>query len=189
MPNYSNYNLLCLVILFFNLVFQQAHSKDFSSAIKNVTVALQGITYELNADIDYHLSPTAKEAIQKGIPLNWVVTIKVQKNGVFWDDVIEEIRINYQIRNHALLNLYSVVTSSNGKKNMFSSLIVALDFMSKIRDLKLIEKQRLQNDIKYTVNIQTQFNRESLPTPLRPTSYFDSEWALSSPQTLWQLQN
>ena len=36
--------------------------------------------------------------------------------------------------------------------------------------------------------IRVGFEREALPIPLRPTSYFDPQWALSSRWTLWQLQ-
>jgi hypothetical protein len=174
-------------MFFFSLVSPPTYSNDFSASIENTTITLKNVTYQLNTNIIYHLSPTAKKALQKGIPLTWFVRIKVIQPGLIWDNVIKEISIRYQIRNHALLNLYSVETSSNDKKHMFSSLTVALDFISKIRNLILIDKQLLTSDINYNVSIKTQFSRESLPTPLRPMSYFDSQWALSSPWTLWPL--
>ncbi|MCK5122068.1 MAG: DUF4390 domain-containing protein, partial [Methylococcales bacterium] len=41
----------------------------------------------------------------------------------------------------------------------------------------------------YYVAIKVEFSREALPVPLRPLSYFDSQWALSSDWALWPLQN
>jgi hypothetical protein len=135
------------------------------------------------------LSPIAKEALENGIPLNWSVHIKIQQAGIFYDTTITESILSYQMQNHALLNLYSVEQAEPSSKNMFSSLTAALNYMSTLRNFHLIDQRLLQSGIKYLVAIRIQFNRETLPTPLRPMSYFNPQWALSSPWTLWQLQN
>jgi len=93
------------------------------------------------------------------------------------------------MQNHALLNLYSVEQAELSSKNMFSSLTAALNYMSTLRNFHLIDQRLLQSGMKYLVAIRIQFNRKTLPTPLRPMSYFNPQWALSSPWTLWQLQN
>ena len=180
---------LSILALLFSLTSQKASAEDFSASINNVNIHLQNGHYQLNADIHYKLSPIAKEALQKGIPLSWQVQIKIQKAGFFWNTILKKLNIHYQIRNHALLNLYSVTKSNDSSKHMFSSLTVALNFMSRLRDIHLIEQQLLQANKNYLVVIKAQFDHEALPTPLRPSSYFNSQWALSSPWSLWQLQN
>ncbi len=180
---------LSILTLLFCLASQKVSAEDFSASINNVDIQLQNSYYQLNADIHYNLSPTAREALQKGIPLSWQILIKIQQPGIIWDTTLKKISINYQIRNHALLNLYSVKESNDNSKHMFSSLTVALNSMSKLRDIRLIDKKLLASNIKYSIVIKTQFNHEALPTPLRPMSYFNSQWSLSSPWSLWQLQN
>ncbi len=189
MQNCLNHKRSLFLILFFSLSTHKVSAENFYASINNVTIYLQDQHYQLNADINYNLSPTAKEALQKGIPLSWLIQIKIQHPGDFWHTTLKELSISYQIQNHALLNLYSVKKSDDPSKHMFSSLTAALNFMSKLRSVNLIDKQLLKKDTKYHAAIKTLFIREALPTPLRPMSYFNSQWALSSPWSLWQLQN
>jgi hypothetical protein len=71
---------------------------------------------------------------------------------------------------------------------MFTTLTAALASISKIRNLSVIEKSLIRADKNYQIAIKVLFDREALPVPLRPMSYFNSEWALSSPWSLWQLK-
>ena len=96
--------------------------------------------------------------------------------------------MGYQIQRHTLLNLYSVKNLNKGTTDMFTTLTAALSSISKIRDLPIIEKSLIVDAENYQIAIKVLFDREALPVPLRPMSYFNSEWALSSPWSLWQLQ-
>jgi hypothetical protein len=189
MPSCLKHKRLGIITLLFSLSSQQVCSAEFAASIPHVNITLQGSNHELNADIVYRLSPIAKEALENGIPLNWSVHIKIQQAGIFYDTTITESILSYQMQNHALLNLYSVEQAEPSSKNMFSSLTAALNYMSTLRNFHLIDQRLLKSGIKYLVAIRIQFNRETLPTPLRPMSYFNPQWALSSPWTLWQLQN
>lgn len=175
--------LFLLLFLFSELV----GADDFSTLVNKVKLKKKDAGYKLNANIDFNLSPTAKEALQKGIALSWRVIVKVQQKGSLWDTTIQEIELSYRIRKHALLHLYSVKQSTSLR--MFSTLTAAMNSMSKIRKLAIIDLQSLQSDASYQVAVKVQFNREALPVPLRPISYFNSQWALSSDWSVWQLQN
>ncbi len=164
-------------------------ASDFSAMVKNIKVELVANHYELNADIDYQLSPVVKEALQKGIALTWAVLIKVEQQGYVWNSSVQNLQLEYQIQNHALLNLYSIKKLSTGERSVFSSLAGALNFISKMRGVVIVDKQLIQPDKQYHVAVKVEFKHEDLPVPLRPFSYFDSQWALSSHWTLWPLQN
>ncbi len=187
MQGYLSINRRFFFLIMSLFLFSEfVHAEGFSAIVKNVKVKKKEDEYRLNATIDFKLSPIAKEALQKGIALSWIVTIKVQKEGVLWDSTITVIELSYQIRNHALLNLYSVKKAS--ESHMFSTLTAALKSMSKIRKLVVIDAQSLQIDERYHLAIKVQFNREELPVPLRPMSYFNPQWMLSSDWSVWQLQ-
>lgn len=163
-------------------------AEEFSSDVRNVQISLASTHYKLKADLEYNLSPIAKEALQKGISLTWLIYIKVERLGFIWNSTLNELKIAYQIQNHALLNLYSVKSLSDGSTEMFTTLTAALNSISKIHNLDIISQDFIQSDQRYQVAIKLQFSREALPVPLRPLSYFDTQWALSSHWTLWPLQ-
>lgn len=176
------------VLLGFLLTVEPVLSNEFSVVVSHINIDTKADKpwLELNADIDFRLSPMAKEALQKGIALSWTVMIKVEQEGWLWNATVEQREIKYTIKNHALLNRFSV--NKNGVEDRFSTLNASLNAMSKIRNLAIIKKKYLKKNKKYQMLIRVGFEREALPIPLRPTSYFDPQWALSSRWTLWQLQ-
>jgi hypothetical protein len=160
-------------------------SSEYSARVSHVDIDADTEQFNLNVDVEYRLSPIAKQALQKGIALTWLIAIKLQEQGRLWNTTIEEGEINYTIKNHALLDLYSV--KSNGVNDMFSTLSAALNSISKIRQIPIISKDLIEPDETYQLAIKVIFDREALPVPLRPISYFDSQWALSSEWTRWPL--
>ena len=177
-------------IVFFLIVIFSAPviAGEYSAIIENLSVESDDEVYNLNAAIEYNLSPIAREALQKGISLTWIVIINVKQQGLLWDTTLKNIELTYQIQNHALLNLYSVNKPKDGTSEFFSTLAAAFNSIAKIRGLSVIDKSLLEPRQKYHIALKILFNREALPIPLRPVSYFDSQWALSSSWTLWQLQ-
>jgi hypothetical protein len=176
------------VLIGFVFAIAPVLSKEFSAEVSHINIDTKTDKpwLELNTDIDFRLSPMAKEALQKGIALSWTVLIKVEQEGWLWNTTVEQRKLKYTIKNHTLLNLYSV--NDNGEEDRFSTLNATLNSMSKIRNLAIIKKKSIKKNKKYQVLIKVGFEREALPIPLRPISYFDPQWALSSQWTLWQLQ-
>jgi hypothetical protein len=176
------------VLIGFVFAIAPVLSKEFSAEVSHINIDTKTDKpwLELNADIDFRLSPMAKEALQKGIALSWTVLIKVEQEGWLWNTTVEQRKLKYTIKNYTLLNLYSV--NDNGEEDRFSTLNATLNSMSKIRNLAIIKKKSIKKNKKYQVLIKVGFEREALPIPLRPISYFDPQWALSSQWTLWQLQ-
>jgi len=177
-----------LVGLFFCLIADKGMADDYSAdiAISNVNIVGKGC--ELSADITYKLSPLAKEALNKGINLTWRVLIKIDQKGWLWNSSVYEYEMAYQIQHHAVLNLYSVEQIANGATEAYSTLNAALNSISKIRQLKLDCAFNRDPEKKYYLAVKVLFDREALAVPLRALSYFDKQWALSSPWELWQLQ-
>ncbi len=157
--------------------------------VRNMEVVKEGEQYLLNADIEYRLSPVVKEALKKGISMSWVVRVKVERKNLLWNTTINEIVHRYQIQNHDVLNLYSVKLLKNNENNMFSTLAGAIDFIAKIRNLVVLEQSMIEQGERYQLGLKIDFERESLPVPIRPFSYFDKQWGLSSQWALWPLKN
>ncbi|MCQ8127638.1 DUF4390 domain-containing protein [Methylomonas rivi] len=142
---------------------------------------------QIQARIDYRLSPTAKEALHKGVPLTWIVAIQIRKAGRILDTTLYSQERPYRIRFHALLNQYEVATRDN-EGEMFLTLNAALNFMSNLHDSQPLAADLIQPGQRYYLAVKCRFDRESLPVPLRPFAYLDTQWFLSSDWTLWPIQ-
>ncbi len=154
--------------------------------IENVETILQDDSYVLSADIDYRLSPRAKEALQNGVPLFWDIHVKTfQHRDYLWDKVLVSTGIRYRIQYHALLNMYRVRDENGGELYNFSTLSAALDSMSVLRKLFILNKNNYVQGRRYAVGIKVTLDRDALPLPLRPVAYTNPQWYLSSDWTLW----
>lgn len=163
-------------------------ASEYATQVHNVKVELVADSYELNADLNFQLSPVAKEALHRGIALTWTLLVKIEEKGEVWNHTVQSLGMDYQIQNHALLNLYSLKRLSTGERSVFSTLAGALNSLSKIRRMPVLDKLLVRLDKQYSIAVKVKFKRESLPIPLRPFSYFDAQWALSSQWTLWPFQ-
>ncbi len=160
---------------------------DFAAKVRFAKLTETPEAYVINADIDYQLSPTAKEALHKGVPLAWDVLIKIHQPGLLKDTIIYEKKLPYSLQFHALLNQYEVKNPTD-QAEMFLTLNSALNSMALLSDAARFDKSLLKAGQKYLLAVKTQFNREYLPVPLRPVSYFDSQWFLSSDWFVWPIQ-
>lgn len=161
---------------------------SFGVDVKNVQVNRHGGAYMLSADIVYRLSAGAMEALQNGVPLFWDVRVKIlQQRDYWWDKTLIANTIRYRIEYHALLNMYRVKKEGEGELSSFSTLPMALDAMSAIRDFRVMDQALYRQGEQYAVGIKVTLDRGALPLPLRPMAYVDPQWYLSSNWTLWPL--
>ncbi len=180
---------LAAVLLLYGCLWQFSWAGEFSALVNDIRVEKSSDQYILDADISYKLSPVVKEALKKGISMSWTVQISVQREGLIWNHQLSQTELGFRIQNHALLNLYSVKSLHAVDKHVFSTLGGAIDYISRIRGVAIIDKALIQADQRYQIAVKVSFEHESLPIPIRPFSYFDKQWALSSSWTLWPLQN
>ncbi len=178
--------ILLLVIMVWLPV--ASNGSEFSAQVDNVQIVRQDLNYVLSADISYRLSNGAMQALQNGVPLFWILQIKLQQQRDYlWNVTLLTKDINYRIQYHALLNVYRVRNEGSGEVYNFSTLAAALKQMSALHGLPLIEVNRVEAEQHYFVAIKVFFNRDALPLPLRPIAYTSPQWYLSSEWTSWPL--
>ena len=171
------------------LPFSQATAEDSNMDVKKIDFRLYNGSYVLSANIEYEVTNTARDALQKGIPLFWDVRVKlVQQRKWLWNSSLVDFKIRYRIQYQALLNRYRVTNISTGERDSFTTLSAALDNMADILGLTVIDKDALQPEERYRIELKIKFDREALPLPLRPFSYVNPQWYLSSDWYLWPVQ-
>lgn len=178
--------LFVILATFFNF----GHANEYKTRVKQVETVLQNTEYILAADLDYHLSEQANEALQNGVPLFWKIKIKVKRQRNFWFDKTEvKHEIRYRLQYHALLKMYRVRNENTKAINNFSTLTAALDDMATIRNLSLIQQAELSPNAQYLIDIKVIFEEAELPLPLQTQVILNPRWQLSSDWTQWNLKS
>jgi hypothetical protein len=177
--------LLCLYLL----LPTQVYAGEFGANIINTNLIQEDGWYKLNADIDFNLSPLAEDALQHSISLVWNVHFELyQQRAYFWDKKVLDYSLTFRVRYHALLKMFQVKNVTNGEVRRFFSQASALKAMGEIRNLKIVQQDKILKPENSYAALKIQFDREALPLPLRPVSYFGSQWQLSSDWLQWPVQ-
>ncbi len=164
-----------------------AQANPYATQIRQADFIQTDTGLSVQAKIDYPLSPIAKEALLKGVPLFWTVRLEIRETGRLWDSTVYRQKLPYRLRFHALLNQYEVLAPPE-QSEMFLSLNSALNFMSALHGLKPIGSELLRPGQQYQAAIKCQFEPELLPVPLRPFAYLNRAWFLSSDWYIWPIQ-
>jgi len=148
--------------------------------IEKASTRLQKGVYQLNANINYELSDDVLEAINNGIEITMLVTIKIeQPRSYLWDLLIAEKTQRYELKYHALSGQY-LVKSDIGEQRSYLSLASALRALGQIRALPILDQTQLQDPQDVMVRIKTELDTNALPAPLRPVAWLSKQWNLSS---------
>jgi len=182
----TKYTLFLWPIILLFLFPILSHAEGYAATVKSVHIETEGNNYALSADIDFQLSEKAKEALQNGVPLFWNIRIKINRpRHILWHKTLVETILRYRLQYHALLNMYRVINENSGETHNFSTLSGALDLLSDLHGIHMLAESDLTREKQLLIELKVEFDRNALPLPLRPISYLNRQWYLSSDWTLW----
>ena len=140
---------------------------------------------KLRAELNFQLSTSAEEALHSGIILYWNVPVVLKQSrwGGLWHETLLHHAHRYSLSYHTLVNNYRVTDEQTHFFRRFASLKGALKHMSRVEYRELSVAGASSEQCILTV-FNVIFDKEALPSPLRPFAYFDRAWDLSAQE--WQ---
>lgn len=170
--------LFLLILLMLN---EGIYASEYQAQIKHADILLGNNEVFFNADLNFHLSPQANEALQNGVPLFWDVEIKVKRERDIWfDKTLLKDELHYSLQYHALLKMYQVKNENTDSVKSFSTLAAALNEMATVRDVSLKKFRQFLPDENYLLVVKVIFPKEKLPLPLQTKTFANRQWQLSS---------
>lgn len=148
-----------------------------------------GKEFLLDADIDFHFSEQAIDALRNGVSIGLALGIKIKQESGWWEETVLEEKLSFRICYHALSKLYQIIYENNDPPRNFVSFNALLEAMGAIRGLPILPSARLQQGGRYRASLTVGLDIESLPLPLRPVAYITPAWHLSSAQYKWTFVN
>lgn len=161
---------------------------DFS--IQTVQADFAGNELRVDAALDLGLSAPAEEALHRGIPLDIVFEIALEKHRRFWwNEDWGTWTLQRRIRFHALSDRYLVTGPTPDARESFATLPEALRHMGNLKELRMSLEREVDQDGDYRVHLRARLDIESLPSLLRPVAYASPGWRLNSGWSTWQLSH
>lgn len=143
---------------------------------------------ELSGQMDLALSPKVEEALAKGIPIEIVIDIRLERErGLLWNATAGAWKLRRELRFHALSGQYLVrqLEPASALQESFATLPDALRFLGTLSELRFALDGVVRIDSQYLTQLRTSLDIEALPAPLRPVAYTSLDWHLNSGWSQW----
>lgn len=183
LKNLSASCLLMLLVIICPLSFAAGSNID----IKTAEIQLQDNHYTLEADININFDKEIEEAINKGVPLNFVVEFQIVRPRKYWfdDEVITTTR-NITLSYHALTRQYLV--NRGVHQQSFETLAEATQAMMDLSDWKVVDKLLLEKNDVYRAALLVRLDQTKLPKAIQVDALSSEKWNLSSEKYVWALK-
>ena len=144
--------------------------------------------YQLNATLDLALSRNAQQAVREGVPVVLQVDVNVQrKRRYFVDEKVASLVQRWQLHYHALSERYVVNNLNSGQQVSFASLAAALNALSEVRGLPVIDEALIDKSSHYEASLRVQATIEGgLPGALKAMMFW-MDWKRTTDWYTWTL--
>ena len=145
----------------------------------------------LSASIEFELTPTVDDALQKGIPMFFVAEAVLLRDRWYWYDkqvvnVARHMRLSYQPltrRWRVQVSGQPIGNAGFGLGQTFESREDALAALQRISRWKIAEPGELDSDARYSVEFRYRLDVSQLPRPFQIGAVGQSDWTISAART------
>lgn len=181
-PSYSRYRAFFLVLIL--AIAGIAYAAPSNLHIKNAELVSVEEGFALNADFDVSFSGDVEAALNKGVPLSFLVEFQLVTPRRYWfDDEIETSSMNITLSYHALSRQY--LLNRNNHQQSFSSLSEAREELSRLREWQVLDKSLLKKGEVYHAALRVRLDQSKLPKPLQVDIIGSESWNMVSQRYRW----
>ncbi len=156
-----------------------------------VQARLSGQVLLLGGRLDLALTPQVEDALNNGIPLDFVIDVRLhRRRALLWDDAVDGWTLRRHLRFHALSGQYllSGEPALPPNRESFASLPEALAQVGSLEEVNLPIEVPIQPDADYHTRVRVALDIEALPPLLRPVAYTSRAWDLNSGWSSWKVE-
>jgi hypothetical protein len=140
--------------------------------------------YYLNAEFQLALNPTLEEALQKGVPLYFVLELELARPRWYWfDEKVVSASTQYRISYNALTRQYRV--SSGLLTQTLNSLEEVERLLSRVTSRLVARRDQLARGAAYEAAVRLRLDVNQLPKPFQVNALTSRDWTLQSDWYRW----
>jgi len=183
-PSWKKFDVVALLLALTLVASAAFAAQPHGIEVRRAAVVAADDQYVLDADIDIVLSAPLEDALNKGIPLYFLLDFELVRSRWYWfnDKVIAREQA-YRLSYNALTRQYRIGVGAFYQN--FPTLAEALQVMSKVRRREEIDPGTLSKGTNYTAGIRLRLDTSQLPKPFNLNALGSREWSLGSEWYRW----
>ena len=142
--------------------------------------------WTLDATFDVQFGPRLEEAVNRGVPLYFVVEFELAKPRWYWfDDKPVQLSQTYRISYTPLLRQYRLSVGSVYQN--FTRFEEVTRVLSRLRGWHVADKGALRKDQVYQAAVRMRLDTAQLPKPFQLNAISSRDWTLDSDWHRWTI--
>ena len=157
--------------------------------VRSADLELAGGVYHLNARIDLPISEAVRRGLSEGVPLTLEVDLDVERvRQLVPNSRVAELNQRYDLQYNAVSARYILRNENSGQQQSLPTVDAALEQLSEVRSLPVLDKALLQADRRYEASVRAKIDYGHVPFTLRMLMFWVNEWHRESDWYTWTLQ-
>jgi hypothetical protein len=154
--------------------------------VKTATLEPSDDGWQLDGEFDIQFSPRLEEAVNRGVPLYFVLEFEVARPRWWWfDEKPVQFSQTYKISYTPLLRQYRL-SVGNVYQN-FTRFDEVTRVLSRLRNVTIADRNTFKKDVTYQAGIRMRLDTAQLPKPFQLNAIASSDWTLASDWYRWSL--
>ncbi len=155
-------------------------------AVTSATIEQAEDGWNLDATFDVQFSPRLEEAVNRGVPLYFVVEFELAQPRWYWFDQKPVQRSqSYRISYTPLLRQYRLTIGTVYQN--FTRFEEVTRVLSRLRGWHVADKGALKKDQVYQASVRMRLDTAQLPKPFQLNAIASRDWALASDWHRWTI--
>ena len=147
--------------------------------LNNAEVRVEEDLVVLNADFALSFNSTLEEALQRGVPLYFLLEVEILRVRRYWfDEKVQQSVTQYRISFQPITRQYRV--ASGLYSQTFDSLDEVERLIGRVNARTIANVSDLEKGARYDVVVRLRLDQNQLPKPFQVNALASREWQLAS---------
>jgi hypothetical protein len=167
----------------------QADGLEGRFEVRSADLQLKDGVYHLNAHMDLPVSDAVRRGLAEGVPLTLELDLDIERvRQLLPNSRVAELTQRYHLQYNAVSARYILRNDNSGQQQSLSSVDAAIEQLSEIRGLPVLDKALISADRRYEASVRAKVDYGSVPFSLRVVMFWVNEWHRESDWYTWTLQ-
>lgn len=174
--------LVALVLVL--AVLATATARADTIVVKSAELRAEEDGYFLNAEFEFALNPPFDEALQKGVPLYFLLEFELVRPRWYWlDEKVAQLSVQYRLSYTPLTRQYRLTSGLLAQQ--FDSLEEVERILSRVVSRPVVARDALTKGARYDAALRLRLDVAQLPKPFQINALASRDWSLQSDWYRW----
>ncbi len=157
--------------------------------VRSADLQLKDGVYHLNAHVDLPVSDAVRRGLAEGVPLTMELDLDIERvRQLLPNSRVAELTQRYHLQYNAVSARYILRNDNSGQQQSLSSIEAAIEQLSDVRWLPVLDKALITADRRYEANVRAKIDYANVPFSLRVLMFWVNDWHRESDWYTWTLQ-